>query len=234
VKIHYVYEHWRPDTNVCFYVGKGSTRSNRAYDFKQRNKYHLRIIDKLNRQGMEVEVRIVTENLTKDESFNCEIARIAFWRSMGIELVNQTRGGDGMVDPSPELRSRLSISQKKRFQDPVEREKSRKGATGRVQSAEEKEKRAKKLRGGRRSLETRTVLSTIAKARGVPRATIEAGINARRGKSLSAEHKASTSASMKEAWARGDFKNRGRAKFFGYLGKLAVIDDVIGIDGDGI
>lgn len=30
----YVYEHWRPDTGVCFYVGKGKEK--RAWDMKRR------------------------------------------------------------------------------------------------------------------------------------------------------------------------------------------------------
>lgn len=77
---YYVYEHWRPDTNVCFYVGKGLSckYNNRAFDFRQRNTLHKRITAKLKRLGLEPEVRYVRRFLAEEAAFALEIERIAF------------------------------------------------------------------------------------------------------------------------------------------------------------
>lgn len=98
----YVYEHWRPDKGVCFYVGKGEKR--RAYSMRHegRNRYHVAIQEKLKRMGLSVEVRIILDGLSSDEAFEFEIERISFWKSQGIRLTNRTSGGDGSRDHSPE------------------------------------------------------------------------------------------------------------------------------------
>ena len=57
----YVYEHWRPDTNVCFYVGKG--KGNRAWAMNRRNKHHKSVQSKLTSLGLSVYVKIIIENI---------------------------------------------------------------------------------------------------------------------------------------------------------------------------
>jgi hypothetical protein len=90
----YVYEHWRPDLDVCFYVGKGKGR--RANDMRRgRNRYHKFIQAKLSSAGLAVEVRIVAGCLSEDEAFQLEMERIAFWRGTGADLANMTNGGEG-------------------------------------------------------------------------------------------------------------------------------------------
>lgn len=89
----YVYEHWRPDKDECFYVGKG--RGKRANAMYARNRYHKFIQSKLSKMGLCVEVRIYKGQLTEEESFKIEIERISFWRSYGVDLVNLTDGGEG-------------------------------------------------------------------------------------------------------------------------------------------
>jgi hypothetical protein len=58
-KIFYVYEHWRPDKDVCFYVGKG--KDGRANVFSRKNAHYNSIVAKLARLGMCVEVRLVAD-----------------------------------------------------------------------------------------------------------------------------------------------------------------------------
>jgi hypothetical protein len=89
----YVYEHWRPDKDQPFYVGKG--RGGRANLMARRNQYHKAIQAKLHREGFAVEVKIIAVNLTEEEAFALEIERIAMWNEMGIELANMTIGGEG-------------------------------------------------------------------------------------------------------------------------------------------
>ena len=103
----YVYEHWRPDRDECFYVGKG--RGKRANAMYGRNRYHKFIQDKLSKMGLCVEVRIYKGQLTEEESFKIEVERIAFWKSYGIDLVNLTDGGEGQFG------RRLSEDAKKRI-----------------------------------------------------------------------------------------------------------------------
>lgn len=91
----YVYEHWRPDTGQCFYVGKGQRV--RAYKMDNRNKFHTAIQGKLNRSGLRVEVRIIERDLSEDSAFILEMQTISNWRSNGIELANVGCGGTGQT-----------------------------------------------------------------------------------------------------------------------------------------
>jgi hypothetical protein len=91
MNVFYVYEHWRLDTDTCFYVGKG--KSGRAYS-RNRNKHWKRIVQKLENTGSAFEVRIVASNLTQDEAFSLEKERIAFWLPRAT-LANHTLGGEG-------------------------------------------------------------------------------------------------------------------------------------------
>jgi hypothetical protein len=92
--IFYVYEHWRPDLDICFYVGKG--KKNRAWMVRGRNNIlHRKIVDALSAQGMCVEVRMVASGLTEPEAFRLERERVQFWRGINIDLANRTDGGEG-------------------------------------------------------------------------------------------------------------------------------------------
>lgn len=132
--IFYVYEHWRPDISVCFYVGKG--KKYRAYSFINR-KSHIPIIWELASCGLEIEVRIIKDGLTEKAAFDIERQQIAFWRSIGVVLLNKTDGGEGASglirteeskkliseirkgwEPSDVTRLRMSLSATKRMKDP--------------------------------------------------------------------------------------------------------------------
>lgn len=91
--IFYVYEHWRPDENVCFYIGKG--KGKRAFDLLHRSFHHKNITAKLSLAGLCVDVRFVGTNLSENIAFDLEIERIAFWRAQGVFLTNRTDGGEG-------------------------------------------------------------------------------------------------------------------------------------------
>lgn len=91
--LFYVYEHWRLDTNTCFYVGKG--KGNRAYIMNTRNNHHKSIQKKMFEQGFGIDVKIFAFGLEEQEAFDIEIERIAFWRSKNIKLANKTDGGEG-------------------------------------------------------------------------------------------------------------------------------------------
>lgn len=160
----YVYEHWRPDKEICFYVGKG--RGKRAYDMSKRNAYHRRVCGKLRKGGLRVRVVIVAAGLSEVDAFALEKQRIAYWRESGQVLANLTDGGEGaagfvMPDEvklkigsahkgktlSEQHRSKLSAAQKARFARPDEHAKVCARNTGRKQSPETIAKRASAMRG---------------------------------------------------------------------------------------
>jgi hypothetical protein len=108
-KPFYVYEHWRPDTNQCFYVGKG--KGKRAWTIKGRqNRHHASIVSKLTAIGLCVDVRIVASDLSEEQAFNKERELIAFYGR--DSLTNMSDGGEGLANPSKETRAKMSKAAK--------------------------------------------------------------------------------------------------------------------------
>lgn len=121
MKKFYVYEHWRPDLDLPFYVGKGSAA--RFDPNRTRNKHHSNIKNKLKKLGMCVEVRMVASGLSEGDALRLEIERIAFWRERGVELSNKTAGGDGLKSPPEDVLEKMRAAAKKRWALPNSREK---------------------------------------------------------------------------------------------------------------
>lgn len=143
--IYVVYEHWRPDTNVCFYVGKGKLR--RARTFEARNDRHGKIVAKLRRMGLQPELRIVAKDLTAYGAIAMEVEQIARRRAEGVDLANYTNGGDGSPGCMKSSETRAKIAAK---------------ATGRVRSAESIAKQVATRTGQKHSDETRAKMSASA------------------------------------------------------------------------
>jgi hypothetical protein len=91
-----VYEHWRSDKNVPFYVGKSNERKRRATNMSNRSERHKRLTAKLRREGHQVIVKIVDRNLPEESAFLLERMRISTYRAARVELVNFTDGGEGV------------------------------------------------------------------------------------------------------------------------------------------
>lgn len=176
--IFYVYEHWRPDTGTCFYVGKGSGR--RAGDLVKRNRRHKLIVRKITRLGLQIEIRLVGESLSEDAAFALEKIRIAFWKGSGVQLTNQTDGGEGPSNPSAEVRKKIGDNSR-----------------GRVASAATRAKMSAVRLGKRRSPEQCAKFSALQKARFS-------------GKGLPAETRAKISASVKLVMNSEEMRTRMR------------------------
>jgi hypothetical protein len=175
---YYVYEHWRPDTDLCFYVGAG--RGKRAGNIRARTARHIGIQAELAALGMCVEVRLVKGELTKPEADTLEAKRIALWRGLGIELVNYGDGGPGTtgLKHSAESRARRSAAMmgNRRLADAPRTDEWKANISkamsgehnpqyGKKQSEETKLKKAAALRGQKRSPEARRLMSEKAKLR---------------------------------------------------------------------
>jgi hypothetical protein len=152
----YVYEHWRPDKNEPFYVGKGS--GSRAWKIgRAKNPYYANVVAKLAAIGLCVEVRLVVGEMTAEQAYDAEINRIAFWQAKGVKLTNQTAGGEGMLNPSDELRARFAEISRSRPRTPEFCAKMSKAASN--QSAETRAKRSASMTGIVRSEKTKLKVS---------------------------------------------------------------------------
>lgn len=157
----YVYEHWRPDTDVCFYVGKG--KNNRAWGFNRRNPYYKNVVAKLSRLGMCVEVRMVRSGMMEADAHALEIERIAFWRKAGIKIANATDGGEGVSGLKHSAKSRQKMKEKRSAQS---REKHSAIMRGRKHSTDHRAKISAGNKGRIVSAETKRRISEALKGRG--------------------------------------------------------------------
>ena len=153
----YVYEHWRPDLDLPFYVGKGSGA--RFDPNRTRNKHHSNIKNKLKKLGMCVEVRMVASGLSEDDALRLEVERIAFWKERGIELSNKTAGGDGLKSPTEDVLEKMRAASKKRWSLPIEREKASAATKLSMSDPEVRTKISNALIGKKASAETREKMS---------------------------------------------------------------------------
>jgi len=209
----YVYEHWRPDKGVCFYVGKG--RAKRAWRMAQRNDRHKAVVSKLTALGLCVDVRVVAEGLSETEAYDLERTRIEMHKS-GF-LANLTGGGAGLPDPNRAVRSAMSESSSARWADPAfrakhssavkealrrpgMREKLASGNLGRKQTEEERAKRSATMKGRKcpeASARTRGENNPFYGCKHSPE-TLARIAEKKRGRKLSAE----TVAKMRESQKR--------------------------------
>lgn len=219
--IFYVYEHWRPDKDVCFYVGKGHGK--RAQNMRRgKNRHHGNIVAKLARLGMCVEVRMVRSGLTEAEALTIEIDHIAFWRSCGTPLSNLTSGGEGVsglkhseetrrvirakrkaqkITHSEETRRKIGIATKGKLagrKNPEHGDKLR----GHRHTDDHRNKISKALMGRAVSAETRSKIGSSNRGKIRSEATIEALRASHLGKRPSLETRAKMTASHERRWAK--------------------------------
>lgn len=105
-----VYLHKRKVDDVVFYVGVGS-KDKRAYDKNRRGKFWKDYTSK-----HEYLVEIIHRDIPLAEAFEIEKSLIATYgrRDLGKgSLVNQTDGGEGMKNLSPEARTKLAANKGK-------------------------------------------------------------------------------------------------------------------------
>ena len=102
-----VYVHTRPDGSV-FYVGKGVP--SRPYRRNGRNMIWKAEVEKV---GNFI-VKIIESGLTEEQAFAKEIELIAEFREIGVNIVNQTKGGDGCKSLvfTDEIKEKLKIARK--------------------------------------------------------------------------------------------------------------------------
>jgi len=198
----YLYRHIRLDKNVPFYIGISSDLGYRAKDYKKRNKIWKYIVDKT-----KYDIEIILDDLTWEEACMKEIEFIKLYGRICNKtgcLANLSEGGEGYLNPSDEIRERLSIS-KVGINNPMygkklsdeHKSKISNSNKGRIFTEETKSKISKSQKGKKRnSEEFKQYLSKINKGENHPQfgkarseETKEKISNALRGVKLSDDHK---------------------------------------------
>lgn len=160
---YYVYVHRRATDGSVFYVGKGKGR--RATETRSRNRLWHNIVKK---HGFTVEY--VCTGMQEWWALEMERELIAFHGR--DKTANMTDGGDGLTNPSGEVREKISLSGKGRKHSDHSRKLISEAGKGRVFSAEVRRKISEAQVGRKRDPE---VVKKIAQKKS--------------GKPLSEEHK---------------------------------------------
>lgn len=117
---------------------------------------------------------IILEELPPDVDWQAAERRwIAMYREAGARLVNSTDGGEGLHNPTDELRAKLRL-----------------GRLGKKMPPEVVERHRKMMTGSKRTPEQRAKMREAAKKRGISPETREKINVALRGRKLTDEHKA--------------------------------------------
>jgi hypothetical protein len=186
---HYVYALFRPDTCEIFYIGmgKGLRFADHVRKRKRGRSYKDNVICKLidDLGYPDIPVVIVRDGMTRKNACDLEMALIlSIGRHPHGPLLNVTAGGDGGLDPCPEVRAKIGVAHK-----------------GKVCSAETRAKMSSALKGRTLSGETRAKIGAAQKGRTLgrthsdeSRAKIGAAL---KGRTLSGETRAKMSAAHK-------------------------------------
>jgi hypothetical protein len=89
-----IYEHWRSDTNECFYVGASwDAEDKRPYFYGFHNDDYDAVIKELSAKNLKPFTKIIWDGLVRDCTGTYEKIRIAYQRSvMGDKLTNRSIG----------------------------------------------------------------------------------------------------------------------------------------------
>lgn len=190
--MYYTYEHWRTDTNVCFYVGKGS--GDRAFRLKSRTDSHKAIQAFVAEAGGKIDVKIINHFETEMESLIDEQRLISEWRARGVELINRTVGGAGVrgLMWTPASKAKLSETVKRQWFDSI--------AAGDLSKLDQLKEMSMKWAGQKQSPKSRKVMSEKAVIR--ERRKRELGIR------QSEETRRKRSEALKRAHAEGRFNRK--------------------------
>ena len=101
----YVYRHIRLDNNMPFYVGVGSSENySRANEKARRNTHWTRVISKT-----DYKIQIIQDDLSWEDACEKEKEFIQIYGRVDLgtgTLCNHTDGGEGLYNPSEEIREK--------------------------------------------------------------------------------------------------------------------------------
>jgi len=111
MKTTFIYALKEPETGEIRYVGKSNDPKKRLEDHMscQGNHHRACWVKNLKHRGLRPILEVIDE-IPLEYWRQLEVAYISFYREQGCDLVNGTLGGDGLQDPTPEVRKKMSES----------------------------------------------------------------------------------------------------------------------------
>lgn len=139
--------------------------------------YKGRWIRKVLSEGRTPELQIIHSDIeSEDEAYEWEIGYIAALRERGHRLTNATDGGDGIINPTAETRTKMSAGMRVCWQNPEYRVRHLipliAANKNRVHSIETRARISAALKGKPKSIESRAKLSAARKGRSLSAETI--------------------------------------------------------------
>jgi hypothetical protein len=165
----YLYYLIDPRNEKPFYVGISSrdkdVRLTEHKRPKERTKNFLKYmkIREIKSAGLDVQIKIIEDNLTKQEAESKEITAIALLKAAGIVLTNISLGGNVYI-PTPEVREKISAAKKGQpsyVRTEEHKQRMSESLKGHNVADETKEKIRKANTGKKLSEETKTLMSKV-------------------------------------------------------------------------
>lgn len=111
----FIYALKDPRTEEIRYIGKTKNLRERMQkhcsNLSKEHNHRVCWIRQLQRLGLQPQVEIIDE-VSIEEWPSWEVAYIEFFRSVGCNLVNCTSGGEGINNPTAEVRAKISAAKK--------------------------------------------------------------------------------------------------------------------------
>ena len=170
---YYVYEHLLPNSNIPFYVGKGS--GDRAKSLCSRNKKWHEIVN-----NNTFNVRFLIRNIDSELAYFVEKERIDQLKRLNIKLCNSTNGGGSNYQYTEDVKNRMSKSLSGRKLSNNTKQKIRNHNKGKITLQSTKDKLSKALSKTVFCIETNEYFNSVkdaAKYYGVSRYSISAVCN---------------------------------------------------------
>lgn len=180
--VFYVYE-LRDETGRVFYVGKGSGSRMHAHERRARRgerSHRSHVIRQILARGGEVNPVVVFTSESEADAFAEEKRLIAFYGRAA--LTNKTDGGDGISNPSDDVRERIAASRR-----------------GKIASEETRLRQRLAKLGTHRTDETKAKIAAFQKNQPKPWARAVAVENAKKRPFLGKRHTPETIEKMRKA-----------------------------------
>lgn len=153
----------RDGSGVPFYVGKGQGSRLHAHEQRAKRGFHSAVcckIRKLTSLGISIQKTIVFSSRSERIAFAEEVRLIAFYGRENLK--NQTDGGDGLTDPSAEIRAKISAKLRGKVASAATRLRQSLAKIGTHRTAMTKTKIAATMRGSKHPWAVAVCLANIA------------------------------------------------------------------------
>jgi hypothetical protein len=166
IKKYKIYALCEPCSKIIRYIGlTGDSLKRRYYDHYKCsvNTKKSSWVKSKKIIGLRPKLIIIENNLTLHEAKSKEIYYISYYKSLGLNLVNGTSGGDGLFNPSVEVRKKIGDAHRGKKISPEHINVLKKLGMNRIWTKEQREKASLSNKGKLLSEATKEKLSYFRK-----------------------------------------------------------------------